>query len=133
METVTIKSAHDGITLEFSGYSGGYYNVSVNGTNCHGAGKVYAYEPASKISAFFHDMAANSRGWNGKKNWGSLEGELSLSATCDSTGHITLSVELHSGPYPFDWRLSAVLLIEAGQLERIASQVEKFIGRNSAD
>jgi len=70
METVTIKSAHDGTTLEFSGYSGGYYNVSVNGTNCHGAGKVYAYEPASKISAFFHDMAANSRGWNGKKKLG---------------------------------------------------------------
>jgi hypothetical protein len=38
-----------------------------------------------------------------------------------------LSVRLHSGPCPFDWSLSAVLLIEAGQLEHIAAEVENFI------
>jgi len=100
--SLTIKSAHDGTSLEFTGCSSDYYNITLNGPNCQGTGKVYAFEPAEKISAFFHDMAANSRGWNGKKNWCSLEGEFSLSATCDSTGHITLSAELHSGPYPFD-------------------------------
>lgn len=54
--------------------------------------------------------------------------ELRFSAACDSTGHTSLSVRLRSGPYPLDWSISAALLLEAGGLERIATEVEKFVG-----
>jgi hypothetical protein len=128
MENSTvIKSAHDGTTLEFSDRDGGHYRVTLTGPNFHGDCSVYAYEPASHISAFFQDMATNWRGWQGKKEWASLEGELAFAATIDSTGHISLSVRLRSGPYPYDWTLSIVLLLEAGGLEQIARQVERFI------
>jgi hypothetical protein len=126
--SVIIKSAHDGTTLEFSSRSGDYYRVSLSGPGFHGACQVYAYEPGTGPDKFFRDLAANWRGWQGKKEWSSLEGELKFSATCDSTGHISLSVQLRSGPYPFDWSLSGVLLLEAGGLERIATDVEKFVG-----
>jgi hypothetical protein len=127
-----IKSAHDGTTLEFSDRAGGYYRVSLSGPEMHGACRVYADEPASHLSGFFRDLATNWRGWQGKKEWSSLEGELRFAATSDSTGHTSLSVRLRSGPYPFDWSLSAVLLIEAGKLEQVASDIEKFVGHEHA-
>jgi hypothetical protein len=127
-----IKSAHDGTTFEFSDRAGVYYRVSLSGPDIHGACRVYDDEPGTQPDKFFRDLAANWRGWQGKKEWSSLEGELRFSATCDSTGHTSLSVQLRSGPYPFDWSLSAVLLIEAGALERIASEIEKFVGQGCA-
>ena len=126
-DSTVIKSAHDGTTLEFSDRTGDHYRVSLTGPNFHGDCSVYAYEPAADLSAFFRDMATNWRGWQGKKEWSSLEGELKLAGIIDSTGHISLSVRLRSGPYPFDWTISAVLLLEAGSLEKIAGQVERFI------
>lgn len=117
-----IKSAHDGTTLEFSDG----FNVCLCGPNFRGAAQVYPYRPA-RLGEFFRDLAIHSKGWVGKKEWGSLEGELSLAATIDSTGHIYLTVRLRSGPYPFEWLLSAMLLIEAGQLEQIASSIEEFV------
>jgi hypothetical protein len=122
-----IKSAHDGTTLEFSDVRGDYYRVSLTGPTFHGDCVVYGYEPASHLSGFFRDMATSWQGWQGKKEWSSLQDELELAATIDSTGHIRLSVCLRSGPTPLGWTLLAVLLLEAGSLEQIARQVEKFM------
>jgi hypothetical protein len=106
METsVIIKSAHDGTTLEFSDLRGSYYRVSLMGPNFHGDCVVYGYEPASKLSGFFREMATSWQGWQGKKEWSSLQDELELAATIDSTGHISLSVRLRSGPFPLGWTL----------------------------
>jgi hypothetical protein len=121
-----IKSAHDGATLEFSTHAVDYYSVCLSGPNFRGVALVYVYEPVY-LARYFRDLATHWKGWAGKKEWNSLEGELSLSATIDSTGHISLSVGLRSGSYPFDWNLSAMLLIEAGQLEQIALAMERFV------
>jgi hypothetical protein len=48
----------------------------------------------------FEDIARNWQGWSGPKRWAAGEGEYSLSATSDSTGHITLVAELHAATYP---------------------------------
>jgi hypothetical protein len=124
--SATIKSAHDGTTLEFSAPNSNYYNASLCGSDFRGTASVYSYKPAH-LAQFFRDLAIHWNGWTGQKEWGSLEGELTLVATIDSTGHIHLSVRLRSGPHPFNWKLSAVLLIEAGQLEQIASSMERFV------
>ncbi len=123
---VAIKSSHDGTSLVFSDFSGDYFQAALRGPNFEGSGRVYAYEPAH-MAAFFRDLAAHWQGWSGQKEWGSLEGELSLTATSDSTGHTSLAVRMRSGPYPFDWTLTAMLLIEAGQLEPIAKKMQKFL------
>jgi hypothetical protein len=126
--SAAIKSAHDGTTLELSNRAGDYYRVGLSGPHFHGACQVYCGEPRPQPDKFFRDLAADWRGWQGKREWSSLEGELKFSATCDSSGHTSLSVQLRSGPYPLNWSLSAVLLIEAGSLEGIASEIQRFFG-----
>lgn len=34
------------------------------------------------------------RGWDGKKSWRAIEGELEIDATSDRTGHVTLVVRI---------------------------------------
>ena len=124
--SIIIKSVHYGTNLELSDYSGDYYAATLRGPHFHGTARVYAYEPSAIYAAFFRDLAEHWRGWSGKKEWSSLEGEFSLIATSDSTGHTSLAIRLRAGPNPFDWTLTGVLLIEAGQLEEIAKKVERF-------
>jgi hypothetical protein len=123
--TAIIKSAQDGTVLELFDRASGYFSARFEGPTCHGIAKVYEYEPVH-LKAFFANLAADWKGWKGKREWSSLEGELSLSATIDTTGHITLSVRIRSGPYPFDWSLFAALLLEAGQLDRISASINSF-------
>jgi hypothetical protein len=125
--SIVIKSAHGGTTLDFSELAGGFYRVTLSVSDVRGSCLVCDYEPAAYLRGFFRDLATNWRGWKGKKEWSSLEGELRLTATSDSVGHISLSVRIRSGPYPFDWSLSTTLLLEAGNLEQIASQVDGFM------
>ena len=124
--SAAIKSSQDGTSLEFSGFAGDYFQVALRGPSFQGCGRVYADEP-SHLAAFFRDLAAHWQGWSGKKEWGSLEGELLFTATSDSTGHTSLAVRLRSGPYPYDWTLTAMLLIDAGQLEAIAKSMQEFL------
>jgi hypothetical protein len=111
-----------------------YFKVELSGSDINGVALVYSFEPrASSLVSFFHDLAINWRGWRGKKEWRSLEGELAVTATSDSTGHISILVRLRSGPYPFEWRLEAMMLVEAGQLGKISSSIQKFFETDQVD
>ena len=130
-DSITIKSAHGSNLMELFGCDGDYFKVTLSGPSVHGTAQVYSFEPRPTcLAGFFRDLAVHWRGWTGKKEWASLEGELALAATCDSTGHTSLRICLKSGPYSSDWSLSVGLAIEAGQLEGIAEQVESFIGHH---
>src|SRR5262245_4022895 len=104
---LVIQSANHGTVLEFSDSDGEFFSVRLHSPEFQGACRVYAYEPTG-LGTFFRDLATHWRDWTERKQWSSLEGELSLSATSDSTGHTSLSVRLRSGPYPFQWSVSAV-------------------------
>src|SRR5438105_4551533 len=132
---VAIKSTHDGTTLSLSDFDGDYFFAELRGSQFHGSARVYSHV-VSDPSDFFKDLAIawhGWRGWEGVKSWASLEGEFELSATCDSAGHISLSIQLRSGPYPFDWVLRTVLLLEVGQLDGIASHVARFFAHELAE
>jgi hypothetical protein len=79
--------------------------------------------PPTKL---FVDIAREWSGWKGEKKWGALEGEYNLSATCDSLGHITLKVGMMPNAYPPVWSAIVSLVIEAGQLDKLAREVETF-------
>ncbi len=128
-DRVVIKSADHGAVLEFFAVDKtGSFRARLRGEGFEGIVSVSPYQklPGTHIPAFFRDLALHWRGWAGKKSWGSLDREFSLSATIDSTGHIHLDVELLGGPC-YDWRLRGSLVIEAGQLDPIADQVERFV------
>ena len=66
---------------------------------------------------------------------GSLHGsrsdrELVLSCTQDRTGHVSMGVELRSGPTPGDWVVRSTVMAEAGQLEEIARRAALFFGQS---
>ena len=70
-------------------------------------------------------------GWEGKKSWYSMEGELEIDATSDRTGHITLLVRI-PGDSAVSWSALARVVIEAGQLEAVAQAAEAFFAKRAA-
>ncbi|OAI16682.1 hypothetical protein A1355_09200 [Methylomonas koyamae] len=73
-------------------------------------------------------MAESWKGWEGEKVWSALDGELSLSATTTSLGHVTLRIEMVDPSGNF--RLYAILGLEAGQLEKIFKNVSHVFPLN---
>lgn len=91
-----------------------------------GAAETNVYEHREWLAEYFADLAANWRGWEGVKEYASLEGQLSLSATHDRLGTVTIKVALRQ-PWPPDWSFSAELEFGAGShLERIAHDLAAF-------
>lgn len=80
----------------------------------------------SSPNVLFEDMASNSGGWTDTKGWGALEGEFELSASMDSTGHVTLNLERDGNWEVPSWSCTFSLMIESGQLEAIASDANVF-------
>ena len=74
----------------------------------------------------FEQMAIEWQGWKGEKTWGSLEGEFDLTATSDSTGHITLVASVYSGTFPPSSKMVSEFEIELGQLEKYKKYAVEF-------
>lgn len=105
--------------------------VRVTDHNLSAAGQIYAGYAPSHPATLFGDVAQHWSGWRGELAWESLEHELSLRCSCDRMGHITILVEIRSGPMPKDWRVEATVMAEAGQLKDIARRAITFFGRAS--
>jgi Family of unknown function (DUF6228) len=131
VETARIKSSSGKRELVFSdaqwareelgGYSAGVQTEAMTASTL-----VYAYGPTPL--ALFEVIANEWRGWHGSKEWSSLEGELSLSATHDGVGTITLQVRLaHLGFDAWDWEARAALALDAGaQLQTTVTALRSF-------
>ena len=77
------------------------------------------------LGDFFAELARDWRGWEGTRRWESLEGELTLLAESDRSGHVYVRVHLHDGA-PARWMVELRLTLEAGQLERLAAKAREF-------
>lgn len=134
VDTVTIKSSRSAGKLKLSEpklpsacYSVEYLRVSLKDKEiAASSSKVYIYEPYD-LATFFEDLAASWKGWEGVKEWHSVEEDFALSCTSDGLGHVAMEVTLKSGVYEDDWCVKAVIHVEAGQLEEIAAQVKQFL------
>lgn len=91
-----------------------------------GAIETNVYEHREWLAEYFADLAANWRGWEGVKEYASLEGQLSLNATHDGLGTVTIRVVLGQ-PWPPEWSFEAELAFGAGaHLERLAHELGAF-------
>ena len=88
--------------------------------------KIYIYEPHG-LAAFFEDLSVGWRGWEGAKEWSSVEGDFTLLCKSDGLGHIAMLVTLKSGPYEDDWCVQSVIHLDAGQLDETAGRVRRFL------
>jgi hypothetical protein len=117
-------TSRDSGSLRLREHDRHFFVAELRGPDLTADARVDSYMSAG-FAELFEDLAANWRGWAGKKAWRSLEGELQLSAECDRLGHVWLTVSLRRG-LPAMWSVKLVLLVEAGQLEALARAARTF-------
>ena len=92
---------------------------------------VEVWEYNSGLAAFLRAVANDWAGFDGERTYATIEGHLELSCRHDGHGTVTCRVTLGQ-PWPPEWSMKAVLELGAGaHLERIASDVEMFLGDHS--
>ena len=123
-ESLTIQSHEPRASLTLRSHNRDYFVAEIRHAGIEAAAKVGTYL-SSGFADFFAGLATDWRGWSGHRRWASLEGELALTAESDRTGHVYLRVHLHDGA-PARWEVEAELVLEAGQLERLASEARTF-------
>jgi hypothetical protein len=106
-----LEISKEGTSFGFTFYKGGFHgSVAVD---THGGA------PPSDL---FEKMAREWRGWEGTKIWQDLQQILTLKASSDRTGHITLHVAMRPQWFPYgeETVLTSSLMLDAGALETIA-------------
>ena len=124
VESFTVQSRDDRASLELLPYDRDYFLAALRSSGLEATARVGSYMSGG-LGAFFAGLAGSWKGWEGTRTWSSLEGELELQAKSDHTGHVFLSVRLHYGA-PARWQAEVELVLEAGQLDRLASDAREF-------
>jgi hypothetical protein len=127
---VLIESSNSDSRLEFGELDGDYFRASLY-SDSHAANiRVSTHTDPYGVVRLFKEAASDWRGWPGEKCWESLEGDFRIELRSGSTGHIRLRILIaHDCGNPDPWRLNAEFGIEAGQLESVALNVERFFGK----
>ena len=136
MDEFVIKSSDDDCTIVFCGREPedagrplDYFHVRISRSDLSATARVWAGHPLAHPSNWLHELARTWQSWRGELVWNSLERELALVATRDRFGHITIRIELRSGFMEHDWSLRAFVVVDAGQLDGLARQAERFFGK----
>jgi hypothetical protein len=103
-----------------------YYSLTISGRDMKATVRVENAPYGTNPVDFFEMVSNEWQGWKNEKEWGSMEGEFSLSAKADSTGHIELNVRAQPSFYAPYWSAEVVLVVESGQLESIARKAKHF-------
>ena len=78
------------------------------------------------LAAFFGQLAADWRGWDGERTYESLESDLRLTATHD--GYVRLAVQLWQQAGRQGWSVAAVISLEPGEeMTRVAEDVAALL------
>ena len=132
---LTIKSSRSGgqLGLSWSKQTGmrqpsQYLHVSLEDCDLIAScSRIYVYEP-NDLLRLFEELASQWKGWAGKKEWSSVEGDFGLSCTSDGLGHVAMRVKLKSGIDKDDWSVpKGCIHIDAGQLEELAFNKKGFL------
>ena len=124
IECFAVQSSDDGARFELRRHNKGHLVAELRSRGLDASVLVSAYMFGG-FAAFFGGLATDWKGWKGAREWRALEGELNLKAESDRTGHIYLSVELRDGAPP-RWQVNSGLVLEAGQLDRLAASGREF-------
>jgi len=77
---------------------------------------------------FFKSMEDNWKGWSGEKSVVAANGDMTMIATSDRLGHITMAIELLAQNLNFStWSFSSCVVVQAGQLEGICKEIKELL------
>ena len=127
MDKITIKCKNYGSLLSFSQRDKEGWMTEIIGLGITAKIKTsdYLYDPCS----FFSDIASHWRGWDGIKEYKSLEGELTIQAQHDKKGEVSMNVTLTPNDRADDWKVEHTFGVEPGQLDKIALEMKEFFCR----
>ena len=126
-EMFVIKSSSSDRELRFLARHGDEFQVELSGYGLTLALKVSAYTDSTGLLRLFEKIASHATPWRGKESWRSLEGEFILSVSCSTSGQVYFFIEAWGSPGAAEeWRASAGITSELGQLPSIASAAHRF-------
>ena len=126
MDPVFIKSADTSATLTFCDKEGEYFAVVYESPSVSVRRRVWGYTDCPLLVELFQSVAKEWKGWSGQKEWKSIEGEFSLSATSDKLGHVLLYICSNEFDGTEMWELKVQLALDASQTENIAKRISEF-------
>ena len=126
MQELVIKSNDSSASLVFSNFEGDYFTARFHSPALSVSKRVYAYQDWKSLVNLFEYLAKKWKGWDGEKNWSSIEREFSISCSSDKTGHVYFKLKFREVSYQEPWVAEPSLNLEAGQLEGISKQVRIF-------
>ena len=121
--TFTILSA-DGAELVLESPDPDTYQARLRGEGIDATVAVF-HDAGDFIGAYFSELAANWRGWDGERSWRSLEDALEFHASISKSGAVTLRVCLRNSDR-FTWCVTYDFSIENGSLDALAEAARAF-------
>lgn len=106
---------------------GGYWRARIEFADLAAEGIVYERYSGEELQldAYFADLAAGWRGWEGERRWEALG--LRLAARHDGVGHVTLDVTSQNDYAAGGrWRVRASLVLDAGALDKLAIEARQL-------
>ena len=91
----------------------------------------YGWGRHVSLMDYFAGLATEWRGWDGSREWTSLEGDFRLTAHHDRVGNVVIQVGLGLLPplvwHEAGWSMSAIVRMDPGQLGPIADSLGHFL------
>ena len=132
MDSVVIRDARTALVLSdpdpVMTVPAQYLSVTIDGPDLRASRQVYeGYDGGfSSLAAYFADLAANWRGWEGSRDYESIEGDLHIQATHD--GHVNLHVTLWESTLLQGWKVETEVRLEAGEaLTAAATELARLV------
>jgi hypothetical protein len=83
-----------------------------------------------ELIAYLDDLAEHWQGWNSERTYRSLEGDLTLNARHDESGHVVLDVELKRSHPPNEWSAKGQIVTDPGaQMAEAAAAAHVVLAR----
>lgn len=126
MNEIIIKSADTAAKLVFTNVEGDYFTALYESPELRVSRRIWGYTDCELLVDLFEYMAKEWKGWEGEKEWASIEGEFALSCLSDKKGHIHLKLRFVQFEGREPWKAEPTLNLEAGLLDGIAKNVRGF-------
>lgn len=123
-----MRSSRDGGLLRLEWDGSEWWHVSVEVPGFAATARVDPFSPEGErtLSLLFRRMADDSKGWDGARDWSSIEGTFDVSGHPRRARPCRPSRPLRSGLYDEDWRVESVIWLDAGGLTQLAREVAAF-------
>lgn len=127
LSSLSICSTESDRELVLSRHQNERIRVELRGAAVSAYADIWVYTDASDLNSFIQELGQFERPWRDGRSWSSVEGDFSISVTCTSLGVVKLRIELRAAQgEPEEWEVKAGLVLELGQLPKIAKEFNAF-------